>query len=80
VERNQLVIYDTLKEFLSGINPASYREIADRLQISEPMVKFSIHKLRRKFQKAVEAEVAHTVETPDQIADEMRFLFDSLKR
>ena len=51
---------------------------AGALGMSDGAVKVAVHRLRRRFREAVRQEVAHTLNTPDQVAAEMRQLFAAL--
>jgi RNA polymerase sigma-70 factor (ECF subfamily) len=40
--------------------------------------KTEVHRLRKRFRSAVREQVAATIESPDQIDEELRFLFEAL--
>ncbi len=42
-------------------------QVADRLGVDEGAVKLGVHRLRRRFGKMLQEEVAHTVSSEDQI-------------
>jgi RNA polymerase sigma factor (sigma-70 family) len=67
--------FERLKAFLTGEEPkAPYREIAAALQVSEGAVRTSVHRLRQRFGALLRHEIAETVETPDEVDDEVRYL------
>lgn len=75
--RNRL--FDVLKPYLVG-DPmaAGHREAASALQISVSAVKVSVHRLRRRFRDLLRAEIAQTVERPEEVEDEIRALFAAI--
>jgi RNA polymerase sigma factor (sigma-70 family) len=71
--------FDELKSCLLGVNPAGgYAAIAARLETSEGAVKTAVHRLRRKFQKALRNDIAETVSDPEDVDDEIRYLVRAL--
>jgi hypothetical protein len=38
----------------------------------------AVHRLRQRYRLLIQTEVAHTVTSPDQVAAEMRYLFQVL--
>lgn len=55
-----------------------YTELAQRLDISEASLKVTVHRLRQRYRELLRQEVAHTVSTPEEIEDELRYLFQVL--
>ena len=76
--------FTELREFLSGeerageAEPESYREIAGRLGIPEATLKTTIRRLRLRFREIVRAEVARTVDSPEDVDAELRHLREML--
>jgi RNA polymerase sigma factor (sigma-70 family) len=71
--------FDQLKPCLTANGAqVSYRQLAAQLGTSEGAVKVAVHRLRRRFRDLLHAEIAQTVENPDQIDDEIRYLFSVL--
>ena len=69
-------LFAQLKPLLSGEQTElSYAELGQRFGISEANVKVTVHRLRRRYRELLREEVANTVESPDQIDDEIRHLF-----
>jgi RNA polymerase sigma factor (sigma-70 family) len=56
----------------------SYPELAARLQMNEGTLRVAVHRLRRRYREILREEIASTVDTPEQIEDEIRHLFLSL--
>jgi len=68
-------IYSQLQQFLWGRQAEiSYADMAAKLGINEGAVKVAVHRLRGRFRDLLREEVANTVETPDQIEEELRHL------
>ncbi len=68
--------FEDLKPFLlqnDGTMP--FAEAATRLGATEASLKWAVHKLRKRYRELFREEIAHTVESPDQIQDEVRHLF-----
>lgn len=71
--------FSRLKPWLTG--DAAHGEqaaAAGALGMSEGALKVAVHRLRRRFRAAVQAEIAQTLATPDAVEDEMRQLFAAL--
>jgi RNA polymerase sigma-70 factor (ECF subfamily) len=80
-ERGKGELYETLKVFLDGDRSGdSYKEVGAELKMSEGAVKVAVHRLRRRFRDILRDEIAQTVESEDQIEDEIRHLFESVER
>ena len=46
--------------------------------MTEGAVKVAVHRLRQRYRESLRAEIAHTVDTPDQVEEELRYLFTAL--
>jgi RNA polymerase sigma-70 factor (ECF subfamily) len=55
-----------------------YAPVAQRLKLTTGAVAVAVHRLRQKYRDCVRAQVAHTVATPAELEDEMRYLFSVL--
>jgi len=67
--------FDLLLPFLMiDDDPPSHREFAQELGSSEVAARLLIHRLRVKFRSLLREEVAKTVETPEEISDELSWL------
>ena len=60
----------------SGGRP--YKQVAAELEMSESAVKVTLHRMRRRFGELLRREVARTVNDPDEVDKEIRYLFDVL--
>jgi RNA polymerase sigma-70 factor (ECF subfamily) len=71
--------FEALKDSLiGGGREASYAELAARLGTSEGAIKVAVHRLRRRYRELLEAEIANTVGTPGEVAEERRYLLSVL--
>jgi RNA polymerase sigma factor (sigma-70 family) len=72
---DKIQLFEELKGFIWGDkSTASYAEIAGQLNVSEVTVKVTMHRLRQRFRELLRAEVAHTVDRPEDIDGELRHL------
>jgi RNA polymerase sigma-70 factor (ECF subfamily) len=67
--------FDALKATLLGDAPVGgYAELARSLDTTEGAIKVAIHRLRRSFQERLRARIAATVDSPEDVDDELRYL------
>jgi RNA polymerase sigma-70 factor (ECF subfamily) len=71
-------LFDALKDHLTGSQAAGYATTATRLGMTEGAVKVAAHRLRRRYRELLREEIAQTVATPDEIEEEIRYLFTCL--
>ncbi len=72
-QSKRLHIFDALKTYLGGeTSKVPYREIAERLEATEGAVKVAVHRLRRRCRELLREEIAQTVNSPDEIDDELQ--------
>jgi DNA-directed RNA polymerase specialized sigma24 family protein len=68
--------FDQLRPFLLGEKSSvTYAEVAAAAQMTEGALKVAVHRLRQRYRGLFREEVAHTVEEPSEIEDEVRHLF-----
>lgn len=78
-KRSKQDVFAALKPFLLGDQPqGAYDRVAAELKISPGAVRTGVHRLRHEFRAQLRREVAKTVESPDQIEEEMRHLRGAL--
>jgi RNA polymerase sigma factor (sigma-70 family) len=81
LRRNRQEHFNALKPHLTGDEPQlSYAETAAALGMSEGAVKVAVHRLRRRFRDIVREEISQTVTSPDEIDDELRYLWSAVAR
>ena len=68
-------LFNTLKQTLAGSRESQpYAALAAQLSINEGAVKTAVHRLRKRYRQLLEAEIANTVASPDEVKEEMRYL------
>jgi RNA polymerase sigma-70 factor (ECF subfamily) len=68
--------FEHLKGVLTGDSSGeSYREIGEALQMSENAVKVTVHRMRRRFGELLRELVGETLDNPEEIDSEIRYLF-----
>ena len=55
-----------------------YPKLAADLELSEGALRVAVHRLRKRYRTALEAEVARTLPNPDSVEDELHSLFTAL--
>lgn len=77
--KGRLRLFETLSGYLTGERAdASYSELAATLGIPESAVKKQLHNMRQRYRWLLRDEVAHTVENPADVDDEIRHLCAAL--
>ncbi len=72
-------VFDELRVFLLGEKGSpTYAQVGAALQMTEGAVKVAVHRLRERYRELFREEVAHTLEDPGEINDEIRHLFSVL--
>ncbi|MEO8496786.1 MAG: sigma-70 family RNA polymerase sigma factor [Planctomycetota bacterium] len=72
--------FDELKGFIIGEHAGStYAQVAARLDMTEGAAKQAATRMRRRYRELLRDEIAHTVAGPDEVEDEIRNLFVTLK-
>jgi RNA polymerase sigma-70 factor (ECF subfamily) len=75
-QSNRLHVFEALKCYLGGeTGRVPYREIAQQLEATEGAIKVAVHRLRRRCRELLRQEIAHTVDSPDDIDEELQNLF-----
>jgi RNA polymerase sigma-70 factor (ECF subfamily) len=73
--------FEQLKGHLTGDEPAAaYRELAERWGVGEPAVRVAVHRLRKRFGRALRQEIAATVADPAEVGEELRHLLSAVGR
>ncbi len=72
---DNLEAFEQLREFLPlGDNATPYAEAAKRLSINEATLRLQIHRMRKRYGKLIEEEIAHTVNDPAEVKGELTHL------
>jgi RNA polymerase sigma-70 factor (ECF subfamily) len=67
-------VFQELKGFLTATDETPYAEVAARLEISVPLVKTTVHRMRKQFREIIRRHIAATVSAPHEIDGELRYL------
>lgn len=71
--------FELLKTWLMGDEgTVSQEEAAAELNLTPGAVKVAIHRMRKDFGEAIRSEIAQTVDSPEEVADELRYLIEAL--
>lgn len=80
VKAGRGALFELLRGRLGGDEEgAPLREVGDRLGVAEGTVKRALHDLRKRYGKALRAEVAETVARPEDVDAELRHLLSSFR-
>jgi RNA polymerase sigma-70 factor (ECF subfamily) len=64
-----------LRAFLGGGSLEAYQRAAVDLGLTEGAVSVLVHRFRRRYRDLVREQIAHTVQSPEEVDDEVRHLF-----
>ncbi len=71
--------FERLKVLLWGEKDSpSYAEVAAELGLTEGALKVAVHRLRQRYRELLRAEIANTVERPEEVDDELRHLIAAI--
>ena len=71
--------FDALQPYIGGQGSLpSYGATAGRLGLSEGAVKVAVHRLRARYRDLLRGAIAETVERPDDVNGEIRYLLAAL--
>jgi RNA polymerase sigma-70 factor (ECF subfamily) len=78
-QRGRRRIFDVLSSCLAAEREdVSYANLAKALGAPETSVKRLVHQLRKRYRALLREEVADTIENPDELEDELRYLCAAL--
>src|ERR1700736_115510 len=78
-QRGRRRIFDVLSRCLTAEREdVSYADFAKTLGVPETSVKRLVHQLRKRYRTILRDEVADTIENPDELEDELRYLCAAL--
>jgi RNA polymerase sigma factor (sigma-70 family) len=73
-DKNKSWLFDALQSFLLEKGDAPYDELAERLGLNPCTLKTDVHRLRYRYGELYREEVAATVERPQDVKGELRYL------
>lgn len=72
-------LFARIQAFLPGATVAmSHRQCAEDLGMTEAAVKMAVHRLRARYRKALRQRIADTLDDPESVDDEIRYLLNVL--
>jgi DNA-directed RNA polymerase specialized sigma24 family protein len=72
-------LFAALKGFLVGDRPSvSYAALAAKFETTEAALKMKVQRMRYRYQRLLREEIAQTVASPEEVEDEIRYLFSVL--
>lgn len=77
VQRGKREWFERLKIHIVGEEP-SYDALAGELGVAPATLRVQVHRLRRRYHSVLRAEIAETVEAPEDVDHELRDLFAAL--
>ena len=78
-ESGKLAQFEALQSLLSiDRDVANYADAAERLNMTESTARVAAHRLRKRYRELLRDEIAQTVAEPEEIEDEIRYLFTAL--
>jgi RNA polymerase sigma-70 factor (ECF subfamily) len=77
--RGHRAVFDVMANYLAADrDDISYSDLAERIGIQVSAIKRLLHQFRVRYRELLREEVAQTVETPDKIDEELRYLCAAL--
>ena len=71
--------FEGLKMFLGGQkSTVPYRELGDRLKMSEGAIKVAIHRMRRRYRALLREDIQQTIGAAEDVDEELRRMFHAL--
>jgi RNA polymerase sigma-70 factor (ECF subfamily) len=73
-------LFARLQPLITGDAGDSYAAVAASLDMTEAAARVAVHRLRRHYGRVLRATLAETVDAPEDVDAELRYLFDVLNR
>jgi len=74
-------VFSRVEPFLVGEKCGqTYAELALSLGTTEGSLKMTVHRMRQRYRELFREEIAHTVAGPEEIEEEIRYLFSVIGR
>ncbi len=78
-KRGRSATHDSLLPHLTNNpSPVDFLRLAADLDLEAGALRVALHRFRRRFGELLRSEVAHTVTTPDEVEEEIRYLLSIL--
>ena len=80
-QTDKAMLFGQLYVFLpKGEGSQSYRDAGRELRMTEAAVKVAVHRMRKRFGELLREEILQTVESPEDIDEEITRLFEAVSR
>lgn len=80
VQQKKGELFDALSGFLTGRDgAASYAEVASTLTMREDAVKMAAHRLRKRFRNLLCRHITATVESPEEVDEEIQWMMGAFR-
>jgi RNA polymerase sigma-70 factor (ECF subfamily) len=77
--RGRRRVFDVLSAYLAADRAdVSYASLSKTLGVPETAVKRLVHQMRQRYRELLREEIAHTVEKPEEVDEELRYLCAAL--
>jgi len=80
IETQRHELFAALRPCLTGDDPDSYAVIARRFGMTEGALRIAAYRLRKQFGQALRETIADTVDRPEDVDDELRYLLAVVSR
>jgi len=71
--------FERVKGYLLGEDPElTYEQLGSELGMSEGAVKVAVHRLRRRYGQLIRQHIAQTVDTPQEVDEELKYLLEAV--
>ena len=78
-DSGKAALFETIKDCLTPHRERlSYAQLAGPLGMTEGALKVAVHRMRRLYRDLLRDEIAQTVERPEDVAEELRYLIEVL--
>ena len=72
-------LFEALKTALAGTRECQpYALLGKRLELTEGAARVAVHRMRKRYRELLRAEIANTVTSPDELGEEMNYLFQAM--
>jgi len=72
-------LYEAIEPCLTqGAHAVDYRQVSRELGVAEGTVRVAVHRLRRRYRDLLRNEIAQTVDSPEQVEEEISYLLNCL--
>jgi len=75
IQSGKLKLYEAIEPCLtSGAGAIDYAQVSRELAMTEGAVRVAVHRLRRRYRDLLREEIAQTVDSPEQVEEEIAYL------